>query len=63
MKNTSILAPYGVSLVTSSLSGADNDTRAEEDTPPHQTDSSVHTSGVLDVTLGLQELEDTAAKT
>jgi len=52
-----------VSLVTSSLSGAENDTRAEEDTPPHQMDSSVHTSGVLDAMLGLQELEDTMAET
>ena len=62
-KNASILAPYGVSLVTSSLTDADNDTRVEEDAPPHQTGRSVYTSGVQDATLGIQELEDAAAET
>jgi len=51
--------------VTSSLTDADNDTRVEEDTPspPHQMDRSVCTSGVQDVTLGIQELEDAVAET
>jgi len=57
--NASILAPYGVSLVTSSITGGANDT---EYTPSDQTDSSVCTSKAPDESLGMQELEDAAAE-
>jgi hypothetical protein len=61
-ENASILAPYGVSLVTTSLTGEVDDTGIEEDTPSHQLDDLTCTSGVLDATLGMQELEDAAAE-
>ena len=68
-KDTSILAPYGVSLVISSesLTGTDNDTSSMgEDilSPTCQTDSPVcvSESGILDMSLGMQELEDAAAE-
>ena len=60
--NASILTPYGVSLVTSSLTGGVNDTNMGEDTPSNQTDSSVCISEALDATLGIQQLEDATAK-
>ena len=58
----SILAPYGISLVRSSLTGRANDTGIEEDTPSYQLGGSICTSEVLDETLGMQELEDATAE-
>ena len=60
-ENASILAPYGTSLVTTSLTGGADMTSTEEDIPSgpsHQSDGSMCTSEVLDVTIGMQELED-----
>lgn len=65
IKNASILAPYGTSLVTASLTGGINNTDMEEgsDTPSDHPDSfTQHASIVLDETSGLQELEDTVAE-
>ena len=61
-ENASILAPYGIRLVTSSLTGSDNDAGVEEDDPPRHNDSSMHTPEALDATLGMQELEDAVAE-
>jgi len=66
-ENASILAPYGTSLVTTSLTGGVDDTTTgtEEDTPlQHQSHGSMCTSEVLDVTtsIGMQELEDTVVE-
>jgi len=50
--------------VASSLANRDDDTGTEEDKPSHQSGSSmpVCASGVLDTTLGMQELEDAVAE-
>jgi len=63
-ENASILAPYGLSLVASSLKDGVDDISTEEDAPPgsHQSDSSVCSSVALDATLGMQELEDAVAE-
>ena len=60
--NASILAPFGVSLVTSSFTGGIDDTSMGEDPLPNQTDNSACMSEALDATLGMQELEDAAAE-
>ena len=60
--NASILAPYGIPLMTSSITGGANDTEMEEDTPPHKIDSSACTPEALDTTIGMQELEDAVAE-
>ena len=62
-QNASILVPYGISLVTSSITGRVNDTGMEEDldAPSHQPGSTMYTSEVLDASSGMQELEDAAA--
>ena len=63
-ENASILAPYGLSLVASSLKDGVDEISTEEDAPPgsHQSDSSVCSSVALDATLGMQELEDAMAE-
>jgi hypothetical protein len=61
-ENASILAPYGIHLVTSSLTGRDNDAGMEEDDPPHHNDSSMHAPDALDATLGMQELKNAVAE-
>ena len=61
--NASILAPFGISLVDSSLTGGVNDTEMEGGTPSHQSDMSMRPSEVLDTTAGMQELEDSVAET
>jgi len=61
-KNASILAPYGVNLVTSSLTGKDHGAGMEEDTPSPQSDSTLYNPVALDATLGMQELEDAVAE-
>ena len=61
-KNASILAPYGICLMASSLTGDVNDTGMEEDTPSCNTDPSICISDALDVTIGMQELEDAIAE-
>jgi len=61
-KNTSILAPYGISLVTSSLTGSVNDAAMAEDTPSHQSDRAMCPSEMLGTTLGISELEDATAE-
>ena len=62
-QNASILAPYGVSLVTSSLTGGVNDTGMEEDSdaPSLQPGSIMCKSEILDASSGMQELEDAVA--
>ena len=63
--NASILAPYGISLVGSSLIGGINDITKEEDTPSYespQLDRPMRPSEVPDATLGMQELEDAVAE-
>jgi hypothetical protein len=52
-KNTSILAPYGRSLVMSSIMDVVSNASIEEDLPSHQSDGSLCTSEVLDTTLGI----------
>jgi len=61
-KNMSILAPYGISLVSPSLTGGVNDAGTAEDTPSHQSNSAMCPSEVLGTTLGISELEDAAAE-
>ena len=61
-KNASILAPYGINLIKSYLMGGVNDTGMEEETLC-ETDSPVYTSEALDMTIGMQELEDAVAET
>jgi len=61
-ENASILAQYGTNLVVHSLTGGTNDAGQEEDTPSHKPDSPRCKSEVLDATSGIQELEDTIAK-
>ena len=60
-KNASILAPYGRSLMMSSLKDVVSDTGIKEDLPSHQPVDSFCTPEVLDTTLGIQELEDAVA--
>ena len=64
-ENASILTPYGISLLNSSLTGGVDNTGMEEleDTPSCRTDSTICTSEALDATVGMQELEDTVAET
>jgi len=62
IENASILTPYGSSLVASSLKGGVHDISTEEDAPSHQSNSSMCSSVGLDVTLGMQELEDAVAE-
>ena len=64
-KNASILAPYGITLMNSSITGGVNDTDMEEGTPSHEMDSSTCTpqAEALDATMGMQELEDAIAET
>ena len=61
-KNASILAPYGINLIKSYLMGGVNDTGMEEETLC-ETDSPAYTSEALDMTIGMQELEDAVAET
>ena len=60
--NASILAPFGISLVASSLAGRVNDIGMEGDTPFHQSDMPICPSKVPDTTSGMQELEDSVAE-
>jgi hypothetical protein len=61
-ENTSILAPYGTSLVTTHLADDVDDTVTEEDISSPQLDEETLISGRYDMTLGMQELEDAAAE-
>ena len=59
-QNTSILAPYGYSLVNSEVTDEDDIIETEERAPP-QLDSPSATPDLDNTTMGMQELEDAAA--
>jgi hypothetical protein len=61
-KNASILTPYGINLIKPSLMGGVNDTSMEEKTLCKM-DSLTYISEALDMTIGMQELEDAIAET
>ncbi|KAI0286135.1 hypothetical protein BC826DRAFT_972831 [Russula brevipes] len=60
-QNASILAPYGLPLITYCTTDDDN-TEMEECTPPSQVDSSSLAPNICDTTMGIQQLKDAAAE-
>jgi len=63
-KNASILTPYGINLLMSSLTGGISDDSMEEDSPSPQSDRPmpVYSPEVQDATSGMQELEDAVSE-
>jgi hypothetical protein len=61
-QTTSILTPFGSSLITNCLTDEDNDTEMEEHASSSQLDGSLVVPELHDTTMGMQELEDAAAE-